>query len=98
MRDAGYSDATAKNPQKLMNNPTFQDLAEQYLPDDMLLRALADDIEKKEGNRTPEMTLAFKVRGNLTERKDITSGGEKIVLMPAEVLNRLEDAATPETE
>lgn len=78
MRDAGYSPATAKTPQKLTESATWQELMEAYLPDDMLLRALSDDIEAKPGSRTQELTLATKLKGRLTEKTDVTTGGEKI--------------------
>ncbi len=73
MRDAGYSPATAKNPDKLTSSQSWQDLMDAYLPDDMLLRALSDDIEKKEGNRTAELTLAVKMKGKLTDKVDLNN-------------------------
>lgn len=78
MRDAGYSPMTAKTPQKLTESDGFKELMEAYLPDDMLLRALSDDIEKKEGNRKPELELAFKVKGRMTEKVDVTTLGESV--------------------
>lgn len=38
MRDAGYSEKTANDPAKLTNSIAFAELAEQYLPDDLLLK------------------------------------------------------------
>lgn len=73
MIDAGYSPATAKNPSKLTHSKAWADVMEAYLPDDMLLRALADDIEKKEGNRKPELELAFKLRGKMVEKTEEVS-------------------------
>lgn len=78
MREAGYSPATAKTPQKLTESDGFRELTEAYLPDDMLLRALSDDIEKKEGNRKAELELAFKVKGRMTEKIDHTTNGKDI--------------------
>lgn len=64
---SGYSHNTAKAPGKnLVNRESFQDLLEEYLPDDMLLGALKDDIQTKKGNRSKELDLAFKVKGKLT--------------------------------
>jgi hypothetical protein len=71
MRDAGYTEATAKTPQKLTESVGFQELLEIYLPDDMLLRALSDDIEKKEGNRKQELELAFKVKGKMIDKQEM---------------------------
>lgn len=70
MRDAGYTEASAKNPSNLTNSVAYQELMEAYLPDDMLLRALADDIEKKESNRKPELELAFKLKGRMVDKFD----------------------------
>lgn len=81
MREAGYTEASAKNPSKLTRSDGFAELMEAYLPDDMLLRALSDDIEKKEGNRKAEMELAFKLKGRMVEKKDITSGGEALQIL-----------------
>jgi len=78
MRDAGYSPETAKSPSKLTKSGGYEELMEAYLPDDMLLRALAEDIEKKEGNRKAELELGFKLKGKMVEKKDITSAGEQI--------------------
>lgn len=78
MRDAGYSEATVNNPSNLTATKTWQQLMEEYLPDDMILKALSEDIQAKPGNRTPELTLANKLKGKLTEKVDHTSNGEKL--------------------
>lgn len=39
MLNAGYSVATAKNPQKLTESKAWPDLVEEYLPDDEVLKA-----------------------------------------------------------
>jgi hypothetical protein len=73
MLAAGYSEATANTPGKLTKSVGWQELLDTYLPDDMLLRALSDDIEKKEGNRTAELTLAVKMKGRLSEKVEHTN-------------------------
>lgn len=73
MRDAGYSESTVNNPSNLTRAQTWQELMDIYLPDDMLLRALSDDIENKVGNRTAELTLATKMKGKLTEKLDLNN-------------------------
>jgi hypothetical protein len=86
MRDAGYSENTAKTPSKLTTSKGYQDLLDAYLPDDMLLRALSDDIEKKEGNRKAELELAFKLKGKMIEKQDLTSNGQTLqVVVPGPV-------------
>lgn len=71
MREVGYSENTAKTPQKLTDSKGWKELTEAYLPDDMLLRSLSEDIEEKKGNRKAELELAFKVRGKLTEKHEV---------------------------
>lgn len=78
MRDAGYSPNTAKTPKKLTESAAWRELMDAYLPDELILSALADDIENKKGNRTPELTLAAKLKGKMTEKIDHTSQGEAI--------------------
>lgn len=48
MKDAGYSEATAKTPQKLTESKAFQDIYEQYIPNELLLekhKALLEKVE-----------------------------------------------------
>lgn len=71
MRDAGYTEASAKNPSNLTKSKAFAELMEAYLPDDMLLRALADDIEAKEKNRKAELELAFKLKGKMVDKQEV---------------------------
>ncbi len=78
LRDAGYSEAIARNPQKITTGPAWQELVEAYLPDDMILGALAEDIEVKKQNRTAELTLASKLKGRMTEKMDVTTNGESL--------------------
>lgn len=71
MRDAGYSPQTAKVPQKLTTSAGFAELLEAYLPDDMLLGALSEDIEVKKANRKAELELAFKLKGKMVEKSEV---------------------------
>ncbi len=81
MRDAGYSPETAKSPSKLTKSDGFAELMEAYLPDDTLLRALGEDIEEKKGNRKAELELAFKLKGKMVDKTDVTSKGEALSIM-----------------
>lgn len=73
MRDAGYSPATAKTPQKLTESTGFQELCDELgLTDEFLLKALVEDITSKPGDRKPELELGFKVKGRMTDKKEIT--------------------------
>ena len=72
MKEAGYTAASAKNPSNLTDSKAWAELMDIYLPDDMLLRALSDDIEKKEGSRKGELELAYKLKGKMTEKQSVT--------------------------
>lgn len=72
--EAGYSSNTALAPTKVTRSKGFQELAEEYLPDDFLLEALQEDIKTKKGNRHKELDLAFKVKGKLTPNPDAPAG------------------------
>lgn len=45
MRDAGYSPATAKTPQKLTESKGWLELLDEYIPDDKLQEVLKDGLE-----------------------------------------------------
>lgn len=80
MVDAGYSPATAKTPQKLTESDGYLQIMDDLgLTENFLVKALKEDIDKKPQNRKPEIELAVKMRGMITDRKDITSGGDKIL-------------------
>jgi len=87
MRDAEYSENTLNTPQKLTESKGYEELMEEYLPDNMLLRALHEDIDVKKQNRKAELELAFKIKGRMVERTDLTSGGKPIIL-PSELINK----------
>lgn len=81
MRDAGYTEATAKTPSKLLDSRGFIELMNSKgLTDDLIIESLVEDIRLKKGNRTPELTLAVKMRGRIIDKseQDITSNGESL--------------------
>lgn len=45
MRDAGYSPATAKTPQKLTESKAWDELMEEYLPDDLLMKVHSEGLQ-----------------------------------------------------
>jgi hypothetical protein len=82
MVDVGYSPNTAKTPQKLTESIGFIELCEkQGLNDQLLLDALVEDIKEKKGNRKAELELAFKIKGRLTQKTDITSNQKTIPIL-----------------
>lgn len=79
MVDAGYSEATAKTPQKLTESKGFKELCEEYgLTDGLIIESLVEDIRLKPQNRKPELELGAKIRGMLVDKTDITTNGEPI--------------------
>lgn len=81
MVEVGYDEDTAKNPKNLTDSKGYKELLDELLPDDFILGALRDDIEKKPQNRVAELGLATKVKGMQVDRKDLTSAGEKIEII-----------------
>lgn len=78
MRDVGYSPATAENPKKVTESKGFQQLLEQYLPNDFILEALQSDIKAKPKRRVAELTLASKIKGLIkNEQKE----GDKTLIL-----------------
>jgi len=68
LRDAGYSESIANNPQKVTKTESFQDiLKEAGLTDQFLTKALVADIKSKKGRRKAELELGYKVLGRLKE-------------------------------
>ena len=82
MRDVGYSENTAKTPQKLTESKGFKELCEDSgLTDSFLIESLVEDIKAKKGNRKAELELGFKIRGRLIQRADITSDERPIPIL-----------------
>ena len=82
MRDVGYSENTAKTPQKLTESKGFKELCEDSgLTDSFLIESLVEDIKAKKGNRRAELELGLKVRGRLVRKTDITSDQKPIPIL-----------------
>ena len=72
MREAKYSENTLKTPQKLTESDGFQELMNKAgLTDEFLNTALYEDIKAKKKNRKPELELAYKLKGKMTEKIEI---------------------------
>lgn len=72
LRDAGFSESSAENPQRILSTPGFQALLDEIgLDDAFLSNALKQDIESKPGRRVEELRLGFKIRGRLKEDQNI---------------------------
>ena len=61
---AGYSVKTSESPQLVLESKGFKQLCEESgLSDNMILKALADDIQQKPRDRSKELAIACKVKG-----------------------------------
>lgn len=71
LRGAGFSEAIARNPQKVTGTDAFRALLEKHgLTESFLTKALVEDIKAKKRNRKPELELGYKVLGRLKEREE----------------------------
>ena len=74
MREAGYSDAMAHNPHKLLQSKGFKELCDELeLTDSFIIEALVEDIKAKPRERRGELELAAKMKGLLKKRVEVTS-------------------------
>ena len=81
LRKAGYSKTSSEKPKRILKSKGFQELLiEAGLTDKFLNSALYDDIKKKKKNRKPELELAYKLKGRMTDKVDLTSKGKSIGL------------------
>lgn len=89
MRDANLSDAYASNPQKMKASKGWQELLDEYIPEDLLQQKLKEGLgATKTLGETPEVDFqtrhkyldtAFKLRGSYAaEKKDLTTNGKPI--------------------
>lgn len=90
MRDAGYDETTAKNPKNLTESRGWQELLDEYIPEDYLQQKLLeglnagrdkgeDGVEPDYATRHRYLDTAFKLRGSYAaEKQDVTSGGEPL--------------------
>lgn len=64
MLKAGYSEITSKTPANLINSQGFRELCnEAGLTENLLLKAIADDIRDKPRDRSKELAIGCKVLG-----------------------------------
>ena len=72
IRKAGYSESVAKNPKAVIDTVGFQSLVNKSIPDQTLINYLAADLAEKEGNRLGELKLAFELKGELSNKVDVS--------------------------
>jgi len=72
MKEAWYSENTFNTPQKLTKSKGYHELLEEYwLTEDLIVKALVEDIKAKKQNRKPELELWAKIKGMLVDRQVI---------------------------
>ena len=75
MRDAGYTEKTAKTPQKLTESKGWKELVEEYLPDDLLARVHHEGLQATKGKkpdyfaRHKYLDTAYKIKGEYAPEK-----------------------------
>lgn len=92
--DGTFKPGVSGNPLGRPPGKTLKEFAREFymLKSDEEKRAYIEKVEEKRPGFSWEMA-----EGKAEAKTDITSGGEKIVLMPPEVILRV-NGATPETE
>lgn len=80
MREVGYSPQTAKKPSNLTESKGFNELLEQYFPDDYVFDKHQKILDYNEGDpkATQAVKLVYELKGKLKQNLDVTSKGEKI--------------------
>ncbi|MEA3431451.1 MAG: hypothetical protein U9R01_02055, partial [candidate division WOR-3 bacterium] len=74
MKEVGYEENTCKNPSNLTESKGFKQICKEIgLTDDFITQCLVDDIADKPRNRQPELALAAKMLGLLTDKIDLKS-------------------------
>lgn len=96
MLEAGYSEEYASNPQKLIKTKTWEELLDEYLPDELLTKVAVEGLFAKriqtsptEGDREVEdyavrqryLETSLKMKGKIIDKKDLTTGGKPFPLL-----------------
>lgn len=76
MRDAGYSEKTARTPSKLTESKGFRELLDDEISDSYLISLLKEELELS-NNKKPYLELAFKLKGRLSNKIE-PIGDEKL--------------------
>ena len=96
MEKVGYSKAYSKNPDKLKKTKGWQALMKEFLPDRLLVKVAKEGLsatQVKTSYTEPDQVVpdfavrqryletALKMKGKLTEKTDITSGGKPLPIL-----------------
>lgn len=82
LREAGYSKALQEVPSKVFERRSFLELADELLPDDLILNSLRTDIIKKPQRRYQELALGAKIKGMLIDRVEQKTTVQGFIVLP----------------
>ena len=81
MRDAGYTEATAKNPSNLTKSKAFLALMEEYFPNELLFKEHKKNIvqDKDKGAKNTAITSAYKLKDLYPKDQTDIDAGDLII-------------------
>lgn len=103
LREAGYSEAMVHNPGKVSKTKGWQELMDEYLPDEYLMQRHHFLLENENTNaQAKALDMAYKLKGNyapekkdvLIEAKNKDISDEELDAMADEVAKKLKDKKT----
>lgn len=72
MREVGYSENTAKNPNELTDSKGWKELMKEWLPDDMVLQRHEQIIQEGEDKDAVKgIDMAYKLKGAYAPEKHV---------------------------
>ena len=79
MKLAGYSESSAKDPQRLTRSKGWQELMEKYLPDKGLLQVHKELLENPDWHaRDSGLDKAYKIKGRYADNKIQIGASEEL--------------------
>ena len=82
MLEAGYSEASAIKPSRVLNAKNTLELINKYIPQDHTLEALREDIDAKPQDRFQELQLSAKINGLLRENTLNLNTDKLVIVVP----------------
>jgi hypothetical protein len=79
MKDAGYSKASAKNPQRLTRSKTWAELMEKHFPDDLLSKVIEEGLQ---ANRVISANVVVKSDDPKVKSKQATARDMDFIDVP----------------
>lgn len=97
MREVGYAEAYARNPQKLARSDRFKELLEEHgLTKKLIVESLVEDIKAKPQKRVEELKLAARIGGLIVNENGTgVNVQNNVLVMPSEALEKYEVSQSP---